>query len=487
MSKTTLLYKDVAPGAAADATVTAPGAQALSDISKLPAGTTELPAMTCELNQCGLDGSFVLASEIAPGFWSKSMSGADCCFASGEEPQITITFSQQYSSVGISFRFDSATGGYCTALNIKWYQGTTLKASQDFSPNGVEYFCQKKVQSYDKVVLTLQKTNLPNHYAKIDHIIFGVHRAFGMSELRKASVVNEVDISGEKLPISKLSWTLDSRDDIDYMFQLKQPVEVRNNDTLIGVYYIDSYKHPSAHVYPIECMDAIGVLGDMSFDGGVYSSKSAKALIIELAAPFDVEFDEGVTDMALTGVLKAGTRRSAIQQLLFAWGYSVSTDGLAAIRVFPPGTVADIVPFGRTFLGASVNTDSIVTEVQVTAHTYTVSGNGSVEINGVKYDDSKVVYTVKNPDVTANDKQKIKKFTDATLVSPDIAQAVAQRVYEYYQRRNTGKAKIVYAGERLGDRLTLPNSCGGYTTGNLTKMEIKLSNTVVYTGEVKGV
>ena len=487
MSKTTLLYKDVAPGAALDATVTALTAQARSALAQIPFGTEESPAITGELNQYGLDGTFVLASEISPAFWSEAMSGADGGFAVGAEPQITVTFSKQYSSVGISFRFDSATGGYCSALNIKWYQGDALKAEQDFTPDGVEYFCQKKVESYNKLVLTFKKTNLPYRYAKVDHVIFGVHRAFGMSELRKASAVNEIDLSGTTLPSSKLSWTLDSRDDIEFMFQLKQPVEVRNNNTLVGVYYIDSYKRSSNRVYPIECRDAIGILNDMAFAGGVYSGKSAKALIAELAAPFEVEFDANVVDLSVTGILKAGTRRAAIQQLLFVWGYCVSTDGRAELRIFSPGTEVEIVPPRRTFLGASVSTAAIVTEVQVTAHTYAVAENGDIEINGVKYADSKTVYSVKNPDVTATDKQKVIKVTDATLVSPAVAQAVAQRLYAYHQQRNTGKAKVVFTGERLGDRLSLPNSCGGATVGNLVKMEIKLSNTVVYTGEVKGV
>lgn len=92
-----------------------------------------------------------------------------------------------------------------------------------------------------------------------------------------------------------------------------------------------------------------------------------------------------------------------------------------------------------------------------------------------------------NPDVTATDKQNIKKISDATLVSPAIAPAVAQRVYEYYLRRNTNKSKIVYNGEKLGDCLTIPNSWGSANTGNLAKMEIKLSNTVVYSSESKGV
>ena len=119
--------------------------------------------------------------------------------------------------------------------------------------------------------------------------------------------------------------------------------------------------------------------------------------------------------------------------------------------------------------------------------TFTAAENGSVEVNGVKYADTKAVYSVKNPDVTATDKQKVVKITDATLVSPAVAQTVAQRLYDYRRRRNTGKAKVVFAGEYLGDRISLPDNCGGRTVGNLEKMEIKLSNTVVYTAGVKGV
>ena len=51
MSKTTLLYKDIAPGAALDATVTAPTAQDRSALAQLPGGTVEEPAATGELNQ----------------------------------------------------------------------------------------------------------------------------------------------------------------------------------------------------------------------------------------------------------------------------------------------------------------------------------------------------------------------------------------------------------------------------------------------------
>ena len=148
-------------------------------------------------------------------------------------------------------------------------------------------------------------------------------------------------------------------------------------------------------------------------------------------------------------------------------------------------SVAETIPQDRTFTGASVKTSSVVTKVSVVAHTYAASSSGDVEINGQKYTDTKTVYSVSNPDVIATDKVNVKEIKDATLVSTNIGQATAQRVYDYYQRRDAISAKIVYDGEKLGDCVSIYTPWGTLLTGNLNKMDITLSNTVVYKAEVK--
>lgn len=480
MSVTTVLYKDIAPGADEDASVSTTEAMSFSSPSKLPFGITPEPTITCEPNHWGLTGEYVTVDTQEVAFWSVETSGDDCNFTN--KPVITLEMDQQYSSVGITLAFDTASGDYCPSVNIKWYQGEALKADVDFTPNTAMYFCGQKVQSYDKVVITLNSTNLPNLRAKLEHIIFGVYRYFGMSELRSASIVNEMSLISMEMPISTMNWTLDSREDVDFMFQLKQPVEVRNDDKLIGVYYIDSHTRQAQNLYTIDCQDAFGVLDDSPFPGGVYNAKSAKSLLEEIVnGQFSIEYNADVEDTALTGVITSGTIRTAIQQVLFAWGVCASTDGRDGIRVFNlPGT-PDAITEDYTFTGVTVDTSALVTEVRVTAHVYTQAENGGVEINGVKYDDSKTVYTITNPDVIATDKQNVIEVADATLVSPDIGQATAQRVYDYYAKRITTNAKIVWAGELLGDCVTLPTAWGTTNAGNLRRMEVKLSNTVVAT------
>lgn len=485
MSKTTILYKDIAPGAEDDANVSTNGAMPFCDAARLPHGGSTAAITSGELNCWGLDGSFEPLNGQDIAFWSTAMSGADGVFETS--PVITVTFSQQHSSLGVTLVADTSTGGHCNSVNIKWYQGATLKADVDFTPSSASYYCRQTVTSYDKVVITLHSTNLPYRYAKLEHIIFGVYRTFDMTDLRKASLVNQTNGISEELPISSMSWVLDSREDVDYMFQLKQPVEVRNDSSLIGVYYIDSFSRTAKSIYNIDCYDAFGVLDEIPFPGGVYTAKSAMALLTEITGLyFSVDFD-GVTDMSLTGIIEPCTLRDAIQQVLFAWGVCGSTDGRESIRVFNLPTVSEEVSKDRTYAGTSVETSSIVTEVRVTAHVFAQDANGSVEIGGVKYSDTKTVYTVSNPDVTASDKQNVVEVAGATLVSPSIGQATAQRVYDYYLRRNICKSKILWAGERLGDRMTIHNTWDGTETGNLLKMEITLSNTVAGNFETLGV
>lgn len=486
MGKTTVIYKDVAVGAANAASVTATGQTQESDLTKIPFGAETKKAITLERNRWTLNGTFdTCYTNGQYAFWSSEISNENGEFQN--QPVITISFPKQFSSMGISITFDAATGEYCSSVNVKWYQGTTLKADQDYAPDNAQYFCSKRVESYDKIIITLKKTVLPYRRAKINAILFGVVREFGMEELRSATITNQMNEISAELPVSTFKWVLNSKSDVDYMFQLKQPVEAWNNGNLLGVFYIEDSSRTSDRIYSINCKDALGVLDGSAFSGGAYlSGISAKSLLSSLAAPFQVEYADGVSDKTLKGIIQAGTNRSAIQQVMFAWGVCLATDGGDTLRVFNQPTVPTEIPKSRTYTGASVKTSSIVTGVRVSAHTYIADASGGITINGVKYKDTETVYSVSNPNVTANDRANIKEIRSATLVSTDIGQETAQRVYDYYVKRNTSSAKVVYGGEKLGDCVSIYTPWDTLISGNLHKMDITLSNTVAYKAEVIG-
>ena len=77
MSKTTIFYKDIAPGAEEDAEIAATGATEFSDLSKLPKGVTPAPTLTCEINHWILNGTYELVEKEQAAFWSTELSWLD--------------------------------------------------------------------------------------------------------------------------------------------------------------------------------------------------------------------------------------------------------------------------------------------------------------------------------------------------------------------------------------------------------------------------
>lgn len=484
MSKTTIMYRDRAPDAANSASYKSGAETEFSELPKLSLEAEGRRIASLERNAWILNGSYdILGDDETVSFWSTALSGDDCNLAG--EPSITIEFRGEHSTLGITLVSANAPYDFPGKVNIKWYRGGTLQSDMDFYPDSSTYFCRNKVKNFDKLVITFHKTSLPHHRIKLEQIIFGVDRLFDMTEIRSARITNQISEISTELPVSEFDWVLDSDDELGFMFQLKQPIEVKNDDFFIGVYYINEHSRQSRTVYDLRCQDALGVLDGDTFDGGVYTNYSARQLFDDIVGGMFVVEYRNVTDKQLTGVITAGTKREALQQVLFAWGVCAATDGGSVIRVFDLPSEVKEIGTDLTYTGVTIETAAIVTAVKITSHVYAKDANGTVEIKGEKYSDTTDVYTITNPDVTANDKQNVIEIKEATLISPAIVQECAQRIYDYYTMRNTAKGRIVWHGELLGDCVSIPSSWGETTAGNISRMEMILSNTVAASLEIK--
>lgn len=485
-----LIYKDIAVGADADASVSAPGAQSFSEPENLPFGVDTVPIATCELNSWGLGGTHKLLRDKKVGYWSLKMSGEDTKFET--PPEITVSFDEQYTSLGIFLEFDTSVGDYCNDITINWYRGDTQLDSKDFEPDSASYFCENTVQAYNKIEILFNGTSLPYRYVKLSKIIFGVSRNFDIDELTQVYVLQEVDPISSELSINTMDWKLHSRDVVDYIFQKKQPVEAYDDETLIGVFYIDKSKRLASRIYEISCVDAIGVLNDSDFPARMLVNKNAAELILEiLNGDFELDMDPTLEDEEVSGLLAAGTRREAIQQVAFAIGAIADTSGSSSVVVKPlPGPNDSAIPESEIYMGGDIDTESIVTSVKVTAHTYTEGagsqGDDVVEVNGTKYVHTTSITTIENPAVTASDKQNVLEVKEATLVNPSNAQAVAQRVFDNAMRRNTLNSKIVVNGQKPGDYISMPTMIGTTMSGNILSMSMTMSGINAADISVKG-
>lgn len=472
-----IVYEDVAAGAAEDAAVTATSAADFTAPSLLPFGGSGAPVATLEPFSWLLDGSREILTNQPLAYWSESMSGPDGRFEA--PPEIAIAFHERYTSPGLFLTFDTAAGDYCTHITAEWYRGANLLKKKDFYPSGPEAFCSQTVEAWDRIVLRMHATSRPYRYAKLRQIVFGVARTFYRNELRNVRVTQEVSIISEQVAVNTLAFTLDSKADIEYMFQMKQPVSAYDSDRLIGVFYIDDSKHRAKGLWDVSSKDAIGVLDDDPYPARMLHNEPAQALLEDiLGGHFRLELDEALAAAPVTGYLPAGTRRQALQQAAFALCAMVDTSGTDAVRVYRDREDQPRkVPLNRTYVNGTVDTASIVTAVQVTAHSYSAKGTGNdtVEMDGVTYYHTTEVTTITNPSVTASDKQNVVEVKEATLVTPANAAAVAQHLYSYYTKRNSQKVKIVMDGEKPGDHIATATPWDTVMDGFITSMRIVLS------------
>ena len=484
-----VVYEDVAVGSAAASSVETSEAMGISKTSLLPFGALEGPIATTEQNQWILNGTRKVKPASEPvGFWSTTRSGDDCTFTT--PPTITITLDGQFTSLGIYFKFDGETGDYCSDLNLTWYNGTTQLATQQFFPNSGNYFCEKTVELYNKVTIQFNKTNLPDRPIKISLILFGLVREFERQELRSVEATEELSIISDELAINTLDFTLDSEEDIDYIFQEKQPVYAYNRKTKIGTFYIDESTRLSKNVYNVSCIDALGILDEDPFAAAIYTNANAKTVLESiLGNHFDLELSEDLQSEKLTGYIADCTRREALQQVAFALRAVVDTSGSGNVKVWRLAeTDPAEIPLNRLYTGGDVSTSAIVTEVRVTAHTYSTSGSGSdtVEVGGKTYHHTTAVTTKSNPNVTASTKPNVIEVKDATLVNSTNVAAVTQHVFDYYMRRQTHGVKIVMDKEMPGDYVTTTTPWEDQITGTITSMTIKLSGIAAAECEIVG-
>lgn len=473
-----LVYEDIAVGADADASVSTEDAQTGSQIDQLPFGKDFVPLSTLEPNQWKLTGRHTTTDGKAFGFLSKEMSGANGEFSTS--PKLTITFDKQYTSLGILLLFDTSTGEYSNNLTIRWYQGDSLLSEKEFSPNSADYFCKNTVSAYSKVEIEFHSTSLPGRYLRLSTILFGTSRTFRLDELRSVNITEEISPISAEVSINTMDFYLDSKSDVEFIFQRKQPIFAYDNDFLVGTFYVSESSRAGIGLYDVSCVDAIGVLDDETIPAVMHDGTSLKtALENVLSGYFQLEISPELEEETITGLQPEGTRREALQQIAFAKRFIIDTSGTDKVKAYRAKTEGQKeITSDKIYSGSTTKTDSIVTEVRLTSHLYSTTGSGEVvEVNGTTYHHTSEVITILNPDVTASDKQNIIEITDATLVGPNDANLVANHVFNYYMRRSTQNVKIVLDGENPGDLIKTLTPWGTPFVGNIARMNITLSGT----------
>lgn len=531
---TEIIYKDVAPYSKKDSTLTTDDINSsVSQITDLKnENLTAKNYASLEHNRWKLDGSFETISDVPKniGWWSKQISDENGVF---ETPIVlTRTFSNKHTSVGIRFCFDKFCGDYCNSLNVKWYNDDVLLFDNDYTPDNVEYYCKQNVESFNKITVTFYSMNKGNRFLKIYGIEDGTFRIFRNDELQNVNILEEMSAVSDELSMNTLDFSIDSKDNTDYIFQKKQPFEVLYNNKLLGVFYAESSQRQSKSKYKVSAEDTIGLLDKVAFYGGVYDNITVEDLINEVMNGENISYiiSDDLKNTVLSGYLPISTKREALAQILFASGGNVTTSRRREIYFFRnKNTEVKNIEETRIYSGGTINISDTVTAVKITYHQYVKgdnteevyngdisSGDNYIEFSDIIDTDSINVedsYTIKeissNHIVIYSETDTVisiyaKKFTDnsrtkivrnqnavigtaeniitvenATLVTASNVDDVCMRVFEHQMKNKTLETDIVIKGEQTGDKVTLQTEWSGEQTGIIEQLDYDIQNKMI--------
>ena len=463
----------------------------------------------CDLYSVALDGNTAgipqNTESVNIGWWSQQISNANGVFAN----PIILTLSasdSHYNSSGISLTFDTYNNVYPTSLNIKWYDNDTLLADSDFSPDSAFYFCSKKVEGYNRIVIQFNSLNMPFNRLKVRAIDYGMKITFYGDELKSAKIIQEIDPLSSQISINTCDFEICSKRQIEYSFQERQTVEVYFNDKLRSTSFIKTAKRKSQNEWSVQAEDYIGIMSNSVFYGDVYSNKNAVELIEEIFNTANVPYH--ISDLSseiVNGYIPYTNCREALMQVAFAVGAVVDTSNSDVVNVFKlSGKISQEIPLDRIFQGQTFDEESKITAVEVTSHKYEPSDkvveaytnkdggnidhvfvkfsqplhsliitNGSIvesgtnyaiinanngcKLTGKSYEHTQTVLKKENPVLTITDMPNVISVSNATLVSADNVANILEKCYNYYEQNDMvnlkiveGKRKARYGGIKYG-------------------------------------
>ena len=473
------------------------------------------------------------------GFWSFFASNASGRFSTSIK--LDLTSEGYYTSSGFTLTFDTHNNIYPTTVTIRWMRITPevaeILATETFSVDSAVYFCEKKVERYNRVIMWFQGMNMPNSRLKLRSIDYGRGTTFYGRELRSVGLIQEIDPVSSQISINTADFTIDSAGNTSYTFQRKQPLNVYFNGELLATTFVKQATRQSKFLWNIQSEDYIGIMDGVPYHGGIYDYDDDVKAIDVLTDIFNVAkvpfvVDDIFANETITGYIPYTTCRDALMQVAFAIQAVVDTSNSDMVKVFAlSDEVAQTVPLNRIMQGQNFVDDETVTGVEVTAHAYkpitdtqtvydaSESGtganifvkfseplhdlsisNGTIKdsgtnyavidankdcvLSGQKYEHTTQTKRKNDETILSSEIERIVAVDNATLVSSANLDNVLQKCYNWFTRINTTNLKIIEGRHDdgtsdpkviVGDKITCETEYLGEVTGRIIRQTFGLA------------
>lgn len=531
--------------------------QPFSNVANLETDNVLLyPNITYEPNYWLLSGTYKFipedTSRVRVGMMSLAMSDENGDFDT--PPELQVDFTYPHTTDGIGFRFSLNTGDYASQIEVEYYAEEVLISSASYTPNDAEFSADNTVENFDRIVIRFLSTNQPRRYLRLLGIDFGKLITFSGTSIKQAAVVEEMSAISTEMKANALNLTLFSADEQfsilnpggEYLaLKERQPITVYlyvdSMVNFIGQFYLDTWENASENEVQFTASDMVGVMDTIPFRGGIYSNARMEDLIFAMmdAANIPYELDPELYDVPVSGWIRAGSYREALQQIAFAAGASVDCSRGWALKIYKTRIAANETPDAAITraekgMSQSITMRPLVTAVTVVGHDYiansaeselfngtlsagtheilfsepqhdlTISGatilasganyaqisvaeEGTVVLSGQGYTDTRRTHTIQTVGLGASVKPNVLEIKEATLVNAANLAAVTQRVHDYYQQRYLQKVKLFAPEAQVGNIVDIETMYEKTLRGLIEKMEVDLTGGFTVNTQIVGV
>lgn len=479
-----VVFQIVDTTAQADASDTVTGEATISKKDQVFNTNTDLSAKyaTFENNYWKLDGSFVLPPKASEpgyevGWWSAALCGADGTF--GVPQVLTINFTTDHSSIGLTIYFDTQTNEYASDFTIQVYNSSNaLIYSISVTGNLLsKYILEHTIANYRKIVVTVTKWATGYRRARIAEVSFGVVYDYTGDDLITVNVLEEMDTLSSQVTSNELKYTLDNQ---DKRFNLINPVGVypalqrkqkilpyigvEKVDTSIeyvpmGVFFLTEWKSDEgALTASFTARDILDIMAQDTYAGATFTAQTVYAIavvVLNAAGITNYYVDPALLGITVSGTIGKVNYREAIQTVAIVGMAVVYSDRTGKVIVKQLGNTAssEIIDFDNVYSPPEIKLNTLINTVYIT-------------ISGVKYayvDASKPV----------GEQTLSVDATNTLITNTTIAANVAAWILTEYKKRFL--YAINWRGNpalECGDIVTVEDDFSENKTVRITKQDI---------------
>jgi hypothetical protein len=352
-----------------------------------------------------LDGSFSLPPKntettYEAGWWSSALSGVDGTFST---PQVvTVTFTKDHSSIGLTITFDTLTNEYAKDFTIQIYDSSDVLMYTDAVTNNTlsQYTIEHNTTNYRKVIITITKWVTAYRRARITEIDFGIVEEYTGNELTKVDVLEEIDTMNNVVTSNELRFTIDNQDlrfnilnptGIYPYLQRKQKIHpyigVERADLIteyvpMGIYYLNEWKSDEGTLTAsFTARDILDILAQGEFVGATYTGKTLKYIaeaILVAGGVTSYVVDTALASVTVTATIAKMTYREALQLVGIAGKAVVYSDRYGVVQMKQLSVVAstEVIDFDNVYNAPTIKLDKLINTIYIvkadtTTYTYT--------------------------------------------------------------------------------------------------------------------